>query len=138
MDYREMAGDFLRLRAEHIKSAVGRESERNSHGELLALSLLYSRDEGVYPRTLSRELGVSAARVAAMLGDMEEKGWIHREPDPGDSRHILVSLTPLGREVALARRQGAVEALAGIFQRLGPEDTGELIRILKRLNEICT
>lgn len=137
MDYLEMAGELLRLRAEHIKSAVGRESERQSQGEYLALSCLFNRDVGTYPQTLSRELHVSSARIAAMLRDMEAKGWIERQTDPTDSRHILVFLTGCGRDEAIARRELILGSVAKMLERLGPEDAQALIRILKRMNEIC-
>ncbi len=136
MDYMQMAGEFLRIMAEQIKSAVGRETVKQTQGELLALYYLYEWDRGIFPQTLSREMHVSSARIAAMLRDMEEKGWIVRGTDPENSRRILVSLTQRGRDEAMARRERSVGVLAKIFERLGSEDTGELIRILKRMNEI--
>ncbi len=137
MDYREMAGELLRLRSEQFKSGVWRQTAKLAQGEHLALYYLQSHNGETYPRQLSDELSVSTARTAAMLRDMEEKGWVIRRDDPSDNRHILVTLTGDGREEMSRRREQTLSALAGALEALGPEDSAELIRILKRMNEIC-
>ena len=137
MDYEELAAELLRLRAEQLKSVVWRQTMRLTQGELLALYCLQEHGGGVYPRELSDELSVSTARIAAMLRDMEEKGWIVRRADISDNRHILVSLTDEGRGEMRRRREQTLSSLSDALKALGPEDAAELIRILKRMNEIC-
>lgn len=138
MDYEEMAVELLKLRAEQLKSVVWRQTAKLTQGELLALYYLQEHDGGVYPRELSDELSVSTARIAAMLRDMEEKGWIVRREAPSDNRHILVSLTDEGRGEMRRRREQTLTSLSDALKALGPEDSAELIRILKRMNEICS
>ena len=138
MDYEEMAAELLRLRTEQLKSVVWRQTAKLTQGELLALYYLQEHDGGVYPRELSDELSVSTARIAAMLRDMEEKGWIVRREAPSDNRHILVSLTDEGRGEMRRRREQTLTSLSDALKALGPEDSEELIRILKRMNEICS
>lgn len=137
MDYEELAVELLKLRAEQLKSVVWRQTMRLTQGELLALYYLQDHDGGVYPRELSDELSVSTARIAAMLRDMEEKGWIVRRDALSDNRHILVSLTGEGRNEMRRRREQTLTSLSDALKALGPEDSAELIRILKRMNEIC-
>lgn len=137
MEYKELAAELLRLRAEQLKSGVWRQTAKLTQGELLALYFLQGHDGGAYPREMSQELSVSSARIAAMLRDMEEKGWVVRRDDTCDSRHTLVLLTGQGREEILRRRGQTLSALAGALEALGREDSEELLRLLKRLNEIC-
>ena len=137
MDFRELAAELLRLRAEQLKSGVWRKTAKLTQGELLALYCLQGHGDGAYPRELSRELSVSTARIAAMLRDMEEKGWIVRREDAEDNRHTLVLLTDEGREEILRRREQTLSELAGALEKLGREDAEELLRLLTRLNEIC-
>ncbi len=132
-----MAAELLRLRAEQLKSGVWRQTARLTQGELLALYYLQGHDGEAHPRELSRDLSVSTARIAAMLRDMEEKGWVVRREDASDSRHTLVILTGAGREETSLRREQTLSALAGALEKLGPEDSAELIRILNRMNDIC-
>ncbi len=137
MEYRELAAELLRLRSEQFKSGVWRQTMRLTQGELLALYYLQGHDGGTHPQELSYELSVSTARIAAMLRDMEEKGWIQRRDDVSDNRHILVTLTDAGRAKISRRREQTLDALAGALRALGPEDAAELIRLLNRMNEIC-
>lgn len=137
MDYRELAVELLRLRSEQFKSGVWRQTAKLTQGEYLALYCLQGHGGEAYPRQLSDELSVSTARIAAMLRDMEEKGWIVRRDVLSDSRHILVTLTDTGRDEMYRRREQTLTALSGALKALGPEDSTELIRILKRMNEIC-
>lgn len=136
MEYRQLADELLGLRAEQFKSGLWRQAAKLARGELLALYYLQSSG-GAYPGQLSDELSVSTARIAAMLRDMEEKGWIERRDDASDNRHTLVTLTGAGLQEISRRREQTVEALSGVLRALGPEDASELIRLLKRMNEIC-
>lgn len=137
MDYKEMVAELLRLRAEQLKSGVWRQTEKLTQGELLALYHLQGHKSGVCPRELSDELSVSTARIAAMLRGMEKKGWVERRDFPSDNRRVLVTLTEEGRSEMRRQSEQTLAALSDALEALGPEDSRELIRILKRMNEIC-
>ena len=49
-------------------------------------------------RELARLLDISPAAVATSLKSLEKKGYIHREPEPGDARRNRVRLTPKGQQ----------------------------------------
>ncbi len=138
MDYLTLAGELAELRARQFKTDVWRRMAKLAHGELLALYTLGVHGGTAYPRQLSAELAVSSARVAAMLRDMEAKGWVLRREDAGDCRQTVVALTDAGRAELTSRREQALAALAAALERLGPEDAEELLRLQRRMNEICT
>lgn len=49
-------------------------------------------------RELSTLLDISPAAVATSLKSLEKKGYIHREPEPGDARRNRVKLTDKGQK----------------------------------------
>ena len=138
MDYLALAGELTELRTQQFKMDVWRQMSKLARGELLALYTLISHGGTAYPRQLSAELAVSSARIAAMLRDMETKGWVLRREDAGDCRQTVVSVTDGGRAELDARREQALAALAAALERLGPEGAAELLRLQRRMNEICT
>jgi DNA-binding MarR family transcriptional regulator len=67
---------------------------------------------------LAADLGLDKTRLIPVLDDLQERGLIRREPDPGDRRARLLSLTPQGRRLfARAQRKLHVyedQLLAGL------------------------
>lgn len=79
---------------------------------------------------IARELGVSTARVAVLLGSMEKYGYITRKKE---GRRTVVGITPLGMEYAEKIREQIVSQTVFLIQKLGTDDFYELIRILTRI-----
>ena len=48
------------------------------------------RHPGISQEELARELNVNKSSVTRQLTVLEEKGYVRREPDPGDKRSMLV------------------------------------------------
>ena len=82
---------------------------------------------------LSRRLGVSSARIAALLGRLEAKGLILRGSDPLNNRQVIVTLSPQGLEAIQAFRDRVLRAAAQMLAALGPEDAREFVRLQKKL-----
>lgn len=53
--------------------------------------------DGQTQRDLAQLLHVSPAAVATSLKSLEKKGYIRREPEPGDARRNRVTLTDKGQ-----------------------------------------
>ncbi|PKN42857.1 MAG: hypothetical protein CVU60_03435 [Deltaproteobacteria bacterium HGW-Deltaproteobacteria-18] len=84
-------------------------------------------------RDLAAALGVVKSRVTKIVDGLEKKGFLQRTPDPGDSRVILFSLTPLGKEKWDAAR-GHVQAVnAAILARLSESQRIEMLSALAML-----
>lgn len=100
------------------------------------MHVLATGAQDMTPGELAKACQVSSARIAKVLGQLEEKGWIVRTPDPDDGRRTLVSLTESGRD-EIAKRHGLIAAAAKrVVQELGAEDAHELLRIMKRTEQI--
>ena len=69
------------------------------------LGILRDRRPGMLE--LARYLGLDKSSTTGLVSRAEKRGLVQRLPSPHDGRAVLVSLTPLGRQLA---EQGAVEA----------------------------
>lgn len=77
-----------------------------------------------------------APAVSRQLKSLESRAFILRETDPDDRRNTLVSLTDAGIEKAREMEADLNEFARGVYEKMGAEDTEELIRLLRRLRHI--
>lgn len=77
---------------------------------------------------------ITSGAVTHRINRLEQRGLIRREPDPGDGRVVLVTLTPEGRRTidrALPDHTANEAALVGV---LSDRDQQTLARLLRRLS----
>ena len=76
-----------------------------------ARAALYAVDQGgpdgIRPREIAEQLGVSRAAATTFIQRLETKGLVETTPDPEDDRGVRVTLTRHGLEVLL--RVGQLE-----------------------------
>ena len=83
--------------------------------------------------TLANRVAFDAATSGSVIGRLESKGWVRREPDVQDRRRKLLYVTPLGARV-LARMNAAVEkAQQNILAPLSPADQAVFMQLLSNL-----
>ena len=133
MDYFSLAEKVLSVRARLSHLPAGEAVSDACGGEFFALSLLLLRDEPSCPSELSRSMGVSSARIAALLKHLEQKGWISRSADEHDERRVNVLLTDAGRELINSRRREAIERVSAALRELGEEDAHEYVRLQQKM-----
>jgi len=97
--------------------------------------LLAQAARGKRPGEIAQTLHLPPPSVSHLLGDLEEKGWIERRPDPNDRRRLLPELTPEGRRQLEAARRCLEQASARLLGRLAPEERSSLLSLLARLEE---
>ncbi len=87
---------------------------------------------------LAQAMRVRPQSMAQTVGDLEAEGLVERNPDPGDRRRALVSLTAAGQARIAADRAAREGWLVKALEEL-PEDDRETIErsveILARLAE---
>jgi DNA-binding MarR family transcriptional regulator len=102
-----------------------------THTDTALLANLDTEDTTI--SALARRCGVTRQAASQQLAVLEKKGYVSREPDPGDSRAVLVRRT--GKGQALLR--DALEVVAGIeaeyAEQVGAERVAELKTLLAEL-----
>ena len=133
MDYEALAGELLSIRGNLLQVPANQKLSKMLRGELFVLNYLDHREGEVHPKELSEKMAVSTARIARLLNHMEEKSLVTRLPDPGDSRQIIVQLTPDGAKAVEGARREVIAYLAKMLESLGPEDARAYIRIQEKI-----
>jgi DNA-binding MarR family transcriptional regulator len=82
---------------------------------------------------LSQALRIAPRSATEVVDALEERGLVHRSPDPDDRRAVLVARTEAGEAMAEAMRQARRADNERLFGRLGARDRATLARILRAL-----
>jgi DNA-binding MarR family transcriptional regulator len=85
---------------------------------------------------LSECMSISSARIAAVLGRLEAKGYVERRMDTGDRRKIEVVLTESGKANIIAFRDEMKSQLVRVFKKMGKNDTEEFLRLFAKFSDI--
>jgi DNA-binding MarR family transcriptional regulator len=130
-----LAGDFR----EALRHSVYLVRRLDADGELSAAQLSTLKmllDDGVRVGEIARNLGVRVPSATEQIIKLERAGLARREPDPDDSRAVLVVLTAAGRaavDSANARRNAV---MAGILSSLTEQDRQALAAALPVIGKI--
>lgn len=130
-----LAGDFR----DALRHSVYLVRRLDADGELSAAQLSTLKmllDDGVRVGEIARNLGVRVPSATEQIIKLERAGLARREPDPHDSRAVLVVLTAAGRaavDSANARRNAV---MAGILSSLTEQDRQALAAALPVIGKI--
>ena len=137
-------GDLDGLVGYNLKRAyeIVREDFRRALGEdgpaprmFSALSLIV-QFPNVTQSELARMLGIERSGLVAIVDDLEARGYLRRNPVPGDRRARALSPTAAGTE-AYERMRGAVRAHEdALLSDLSPEERSVLIDLLRRIRDL--
>ena len=86
------------------------------------------------PTELAEQMRITKQSVNDLLGHLEQRGYLVREPDPADGRARVVRLTPAGRRLDRTVNREAKAAEARIAEMLGPKRFAELRHALEILH----
>ena len=133
MDFEKLALEYMEIIHQLHKRKAEKQINASTHGEQFVLFYISKHEGNVIPSKLSKEMGISTARVAATLNNLEEKDFITRRIDVDDRRRILVNLTDVGREQVKQQYRIIMNVTTKMLQYLGEDDANEFLRIMKRL-----
>ncbi|MFF2362563.1 MarR family transcriptional regulator [Streptomyces sp. NPDC058122] len=105
--------------------------------QISALTLV-SKSGAATASALAAVEGVRPQSMAATLAALDQFGLIQRNPDPGDGRRQLVTLTDAGRERVEGTRQARSEWLARAFEERCTEDERQTVIAAMALLERLT
>ena len=135
MNRRDEARDILlQMHACAPKSFFSKVDEA-LRGMGFVLAYLDQAKGDVYAGDIARELGVSTARIAALLNRMEKNGFITRGTDSHDARKTVVKITQLGRQWAQATKAQVLDKIELLLDRVGAEELHEFLRISRAIKK---
>lgn len=127
------------LMAKFRKLGAGANFGDMTQGEFMILKtikMISERSEGVTISTLSERLRISKSAVSQMINSLEDKGYVERFTTRNDRRLVYVRLTVRGGEVLSEKLRTFLKGMNTVFDKMGEEDTKELLRLLRKLYDI--
>ncbi|MFI0961878.1 MarR family winged helix-turn-helix transcriptional regulator [Streptomyces sp. NPDC021080] len=128
--------DRAQAQGETRGQALGRTQDLTP-SQISALTLV-SKSGAATASALAAAEGVRPQSMAATLATLDQYGLIQRNPDPGDGRRQLVTLTDAGRERVEGTRQARSEWLARAFEERCTEDERQTVIAAMALLERLT
>lgn len=113
-----------------VAFAQAAEANGLSTAQACALTPL-TRDRSTM-RGLADELCCDASNVTQVIGRLEARGLVTREPDPDDGRVRQVAITAAGRELR-ARVERSFTFPREALARLEPDERDQLEQLLARM-----
>lgn len=83
--------------------------------------------------TLAARVAFDAATSGSVIGRLETKGWVRREPDAQDRRRKRLWITPEGRAVALKMRRAASNTQQRLLAPLDEHEREQMSVLLAKL-----
>lgn len=91
------------------------------------------KNDFLLPSDISKNLNMSSPRISSILNTLEKKEFIKRDFSTIDRRKVYISITNSGYKYVQEISNKTIEVLSSLIDKLGENDTKELIRILNRL-----
>lgn len=91
------------------------------------------RQPGMSQQALAARCFTAKSHISGLLGELESRGWISRQPDPADGRVKRLSLTDAGAEMAARTATIQAEVVALMTEGTGQE---ELLRVAGAMTEV--
>jgi DNA-binding MarR family transcriptional regulator len=90
-------------------------------------------DPGEDQVTLAAKVAFDAATFGSVIGRLEAKGWVRREPDAKDRRRKLLWVTADGERAAGEAKRSVSKAQARILAPLQAAERQQLVALLGKL-----
>lgn len=122
---------LLQLLKNRLAASVPAGVDGAAMGVLMALVRCGARRQG----ELAEAALLDPSTVSRYVAQLARTGLVSRQPDPADGRAVHLVATAEGlalAEAAVARRQATLRDLLADWS---PEDAGNLVRLLRRLND---
>lgn len=134
-DFRELGRQLL-TEFGSMHQRISRFADKALGGEMAVMRALMLAGGSLTPSELADRAWVSSARIANILRALEAKGWVEREHSKTDRRRVHVTVTERGRLDLEIKRREFEDRAAAFLEQLGEADTNELVRLLRRTNQI--
>jgi DNA-binding MarR family transcriptional regulator len=133
-DFHHAPGHLIR-RAHQVAVAIFMEETGKFDVTPVQFAILNAliEDPGEDQVTLAGKVAFDAATFGSVIGRLEAKGWVRREPDAADRRRKLLWITPQGKEAAAQMRRAVNKVQSRIVAPLEPGEREQLLVLLDKL-----
>ncbi len=83
--------------------------------------------------TLAARVAFDAATSGSVIGRLEKRGWVRREPDTHDRRRKLLWITPEGEAAALQMRHAAQRVQERLTAPLSAQERKDFMALLHKV-----
>ena len=105
---------------------------------LLVLGAIDRADGQATPSQIAFELELRSSNFAQLLGELQERGLVMKQPDRADRRKVRLSLTPAGRTlVAQTRAQRDEWLLQAMHECLSVQEQAQLMQAAELLQRLA-
>ena len=133
-DFQHAPGHLIR-RAHQAAVAIFMEETQDFDITPVQFAILNAliQEPGEDQVTLAARVAFDAATFGSVIGRLEAKGWVRREPAETDRRRKLLWVTTGGEAAAAAMKRAVGKAQQRILGPLQPGEREELLRLLGKL-----
>ena len=133
-DFQRAPGHLIR-RAHQFSVAIFMEATAGYDITPVQFSILNALIDtpGADQVTLAARVAFDPATSGSVIGRLEAKGWVRREPDLDDRRRKLLWVTPEGEETARQMKRLVARAQTHILAPLTGAEREQLVRLLGKL-----
>ena len=96
--------------------------------------IVIGANPGLSQAELADKLAIERARLVHMLDQLQKRGYVERLPSPTDRRTHALQLTREGQKILKRAKALAAKHEARLAEKLGPEEHGDLLRMLGAFN----
>ena len=131
-------GRIARLSRAHeraVGATLARHDLRPDEFDVLATLRRSGSPFRLTPTQLGTTTMVTSGTMTHRLDKLEQRGLIHREPDPNDRRGLLIALSKRGRALVDRAVVDHLDTEHGLLAALSSRDRQQLAGLLRRLGE---
>ena len=134
--FHEITNELLNALLKNTRLSYQENLADYSHGEMTILVYLRDQRSGLCAGELAEELGMTLPRMSVAIAGLAKKGFVTKDPDVSDKRKIRINITPDGIRYVNEKECRLKEQVCDILMGMGPDDTEEYLRILKKIQDI--
>jgi DNA-binding MarR family transcriptional regulator len=134
-----LIGALLRMSLQVVHARMLERLHEHGFTDLDAAHLTvfqYPGPQGTKPTELAARLRISKQALNYLLGHLEHRGYLEREPDPDDQRSKRITLTQRGTAIIPLIRDAVAEVEHEWRTTLGPNRFTQLRDALHDLNRL--
>ncbi|MDV2475757.1 MarR family winged helix-turn-helix transcriptional regulator [Rhodococcus zopfii] len=127
--------DVIFLLGRTVRTALSHMEDELLPAALAGVLFLLWRTGECRPSELAAEMCVSQSALSRQIGELVERGYIERHPDPDDKRAHRVRVSDAGVEVLRGVRDRRAARLREALADWDETEMNDALRVLGRLND---